>query len=177
VSPQREPPTGPPGRPGTPFGYCPRCATVLVDGRGQGGQPGCESCGYVSYSNPKVATGVVVDHGGGLLLVRRNHEPMYGRWSFPSGYVDGGEQVEAAAAREVLEETGIEVRIDRLLGVYSTAGHPVVFIAYAGTSLGGVPTASAESIAVEVFALDALPELAFPHDGAILDAWHAGRAE
>src|SRR3546814_19295973 len=49
------------------------------------------------------------------LLVRRNHEQALGRWAFPSGYVDAGEVLQAAAAREVLEETDVHVRVDRLL--------------------------------------------------------------
>lgn len=158
-----------------PLGYCPRCASPLVEARGDGGQPGCPACQFVNYANPKLAAGVVVARDGGLLLVRRNHEPMYGRWSFPSGFVDAGEVVEAAAAREVLEETGVTARVDHLLGVYSTPGHPVVFVAYAGTAVAGTPTVSPETMDVRVFELDALPQLAFPHDASIMAAWHALR--
>ena len=84
--------------------YCPQCATELVPGRGPGGQPGCPACGFVRFDDPKVATGVVIEHEGRVLLVRRNHEPMMGRWTFPSGFVDAGEVVEAAARREAFEE-------------------------------------------------------------------------
>jgi len=152
--------------------YCPQCATELAAGGGPGGQPACPNCGFVRYQNPKLAAGVVVEHQGRVLLVRRNHEPMHGRWTFPSGFVDAGELVAEAAAREVREEAGVEVRIDRLLGVYSSAGDPVVFVAYAGTSVGGAPVAGDEAFEVGLFEPDALPELAFDHDGAILAAWH-----
>ena len=151
--------------------YCPRCATELAAGGGPGGQPACPSCGFVRYENPKLAAGVVVEHDGRVLLVRRNHEPLYGRWTFPSGFVDAGEVVEEAAAREVREEAGVEVRIDRLLGVYSSAGERVVFVAYAGSTLGGTPVAGDEALEVGLFDRDALPELAFSHDRAILEAW------
>ncbi len=129
----------------------------------------------MQWADPKVAAGVVVEREGRVLLIRRNHEPMYGRWSFPSGYVDAGEIVEQAAVREVLEETGVEVEIERLLGVYSSRGNPVVFIAYAGVSTGGEPRAGEEAIEVGLFDPDELPELAFPHDPAILEAWRRGR--
>ena len=109
--------------------------------------------------------------------MRRNHEPMYGRWSFPSGYVDRGEAVEDAARREVLEETAVEVAIDRLLGVYSAAGDAVVFIAYGGHSTGGVPAAGPEAIEVGLFPPHELPELAFAHDPAIVDAWRRATGE
>jgi NADH pyrophosphatase NudC (nudix superfamily) len=83
--------------------------------RGPGGRPECPTCGFVQWANPKVAAGVVAQRDGRILLVRRNHEPMLGRWSFPSGFVDAGEVVEEAAAREA-SEAGVRVRVDGLLG-------------------------------------------------------------
>lgn len=154
--------------------FCPQCAAELEPGFGPGGQPGCSLCGFVRFDNPKVATGVVVEHEGRVLLVRRNHEPMMGRWTFPSGYVDAGEVVEDAARREAFEEAGVEVALDRILGVYSAEGDPVVFIAFAGRVVGGAPEAGDEAYEVGLFAPDELPELAFPHDPAILEAWRAG---
>jgi 8-oxo-dGTP diphosphatase len=156
-------------------GYCPVCGGVLDPTRGPGGRAECPACGYVRYDNPKVATGVVAVRDGRILLVRRNHEPMLGRWSFPSGFVDAGEVVAEAAAREVREEAGVEVRVDALLGVYSTRGNPVVFIAYAGTIVSGDPFPGDEAFEVGLFAPDALPDLAFPHDPAIMEAWRRAR--
>lgn len=63
------------------------------------------------------AGGVLVDDAGRVLLVRRGHEPYAGTWSLPSGRVEPGEDVRAGAAREVLEETGLRVQVDELLGV------------------------------------------------------------
>jgi ADP-ribose pyrophosphatase YjhB (NUDIX family) len=130
----------------------------------------------VRWDDPKVAAGVVVERDGRILLVRRDHEPMYGRWSFPSGFVDRGEVVEQAAAREVAEETGVTVRIERLLGVYSRAEHPVIFIAYAGTALSGEPRANHEVMEVGLFDPGHLPEPAFPHDTAIMEQWRRWKA-
>ena len=151
--------------------YCPVCGNALYLTAGPNGLPLCQHCGYVRYSNPKVGAGVVAERDGRILLIRRNHEPMMGKWSFPSGFVDGGEVVEEAAAREAREEAGVEVRIDSLLGVYSTAGDPVVFVAYAATVTSGEPTPGDEAYEVSLFAPDALPELAFPHDQRIVAAW------
>ena len=156
-------------------GFCPRCGSALEDAGAPGRPAICPSCDFVRWVNPKLAAGVVVEHEDAILLVRRNHEPMYGRWSFPSGYVDRGEAVEDAARREVLEETAVEIAIDRLLGVYSTTGEPVVFVAYAGHSTSGVPAAGPEAIELGLFPANALPELAFAHDPAIVDAWRASR--
>ncbi len=174
-----------------PARYCPRCgapieaeaieAEAIAAAAESGAAPssgplarcGDAGCGYVQYRDPKVATGVVATIEGRILLVRRNHDPALGRWSFPSGYVDAGEVVEAAAVREVREETGVEVRIDRLLGVYSAPGEDVIFVAYAGEVVGGEPAPGDEAFEVALFDPDDLPALPFPHDGAIIEAWRA----
>lgn len=61
--------------------------------------------------------GAVVTDGGRLLLVLRRNDPGRGLWSLPGGRVEPGETVEAAVRREVREETGLDVRVGRLLGV------------------------------------------------------------
>jgi ADP-ribose pyrophosphatase YjhB (NUDIX family) len=134
----------------------------------------CPKCGHVHFDDPKVAVGAVVELDGGIVLCRRNHEPQLGRWSFPSGYVDAGEVVEDAAAREVEEETGLQVRIERLLGVFSDSGNRTVFIAYAGRAVGGKLEAGDECFEVKAYPPDSLPEMAFPHDDAIMAAWAEG---
>ncbi|WP_262364217.1 NUDIX hydrolase [Arthrobacter echini] len=64
---------------------------------------------------PAAAT-VVRDADGRFLLVLRANAPSAGRWSFPGGRVEADESLEDAAVRETLEETGLHIRIDRLLG-------------------------------------------------------------
>ncbi len=156
--------------------FCPECGAALEQRLAFGKQRGvCPGCGYTHFDDPKVAVGVVVELDGGILLGKRNHDPKIGCWSFPSGFVDAGEVPEDAAIREVEEETGIKVTLDRILGVYSQAGERVLFIAYAGRAAGGRLEAGEECTEVATFAPDALPELAFPNDGAILAAWRSGR--
>jgi ADP-ribose pyrophosphatase YjhB (NUDIX family) len=60
--------------------------------------------------------GAVVVHEGRLLVVRRGHDPGRGLWSVPGGRVEAGESLEAACAREVLEETGLRVRVGAVVG-------------------------------------------------------------
>jgi ADP-ribose pyrophosphatase YjhB (NUDIX family) len=122
---------------------------------------------------PKVGVGVLAERRGRLLLVRRNHEPKLGEWSFPSGFADAGEVLEEAAAREAKEETGLDVRIDRLLGVWSSRGERVIFIAYAGRVTRGRIEVGPECMDVRFFPPDALPPLAFSHDDAVVRAWRA----
>ena len=155
-----------------PARFCPQCGAPLrrriaFARRRQV----CPQCSYVHFNDPKVAVGVVAQRRGRLLLVRRDHEPRLGEWSFPSGFVDAGEVLEEAAARETKEETGLDVRIQRLLGAYSTPGERVIFIAYAGRVTGGRIEVGAECQDVRFFSPDSLPPLAFSHDAAILRSW------
>ena len=103
--------------------------------------------------------------------MRRNLEPHIGEWSFPSGYVDAGEGLEEAAVRETREETGLDVRIQRLLGAYSARGDRVIFIAFAARVTRGRIKVGWECQDVRFFPPDALPPLAFPHDTDIMQAW------
>jgi ADP-ribose pyrophosphatase YjhB (NUDIX family) len=97
-------------------------------------------------------------------LIRRNIEPALGSWTFPGGYVDLGECVPDAAVRETFEETRLEVRLDRLLNVYSYADAGIVMVAYCATVTGGDPAVTPESTAIQAFAPDEIPwsDLAFP---------------
>ncbi|MEX2238173.1 MAG: NUDIX hydrolase [Dehalococcoidia bacterium] len=154
--------------------FCQRCGASLeareIFGRSR---PVCPACSYVHFDDPKVAAGVLVSEGSRLLLALRNHEPRTGFWSFPGGFVDRSEGVEEAAIREVREETGLEVVIDELLGVYSQPGEPVIFVAYTGHAVGGRLAAGDEASDAAFFPVDALPELAFPHDMEIVERWRA----
>ena len=155
--------------------YCGQCGAAVEERLAFGRMRAvCPACGTVHFEDPKVAVGVVVSYLGGIVLAKRNHEPKLGAWSFPSGFVEVGEPLEDAAAREVEEETGLNVRIERLLGAYSTPGERVVFLAYAGTAVGGTMAPGEECQDVAIFPPDALPDLAFPHDQAILEAWSEG---
>lgn len=126
------------------------------------------------HRDPKVAVAVIIARDGRIFLQQRAMEPRKGLWTFASGYVDRGEQVERAAEREVQEELGLPVRLTHLLGVYSEPGNPVVLIVYTGDMAGTEPTVQADEIsAIGWFAADALPPLAFDHDPAIVADWQA----
>jgi 8-oxo-dGTP diphosphatase len=111
----------------------------------------------------------VRDRRGRLLLVRRGRPPFEGSWALPGGFCEVGETTEECGAREVEEETGVKVRIGRLLGVYSDPkrdprGHTVSVLYEAlpmrGVARGGDDAAEARWFARrEVEMLD----LAFDH--------------
>ena len=71
----------------------------------------------------EVAVGAVVRRGGDILLIRRGRGAGAGRWSLPGGRVEFGETLVAAVAREVAEETGLDVEVGQFLGWAERIGH------------------------------------------------------
>jgi 8-oxo-dGTP diphosphatase len=130
----------------------------------------CAACDFIYYLSPKVVAGAVPVEDGRILLTRRAIHPSYGKWTFPGGYVDWGEPVDAAAIRETYEETGLRVELGGLLGVYSYPGAPVAVVVYRARVLGGTITICHENDRVEWVAPEAIPweNLAFPSTTAAL---------
>ena len=152
--------------PDAPFRYCPRCGEQLTPRRIKPHGPelrACPSCSFVQYHDPKVATGTLFTLDGGIVLVQRAIPPSYGKLVFPGGFVDRGERLEAAAIRETREEVNLDVKIDRLLNVYSYEDSAVIIVAYAGHVVGGEIQAKDESLDVKTFPPDNIPwqDLAF----------------
>jgi len=117
--------------------------------------------------------GVLVEDGA-VLLVRRRNPPFAGAYALPGGFVDYGETVEAAAAREVQEETGLAVAVERLIGVYSDPardprGH-TVSVAFLVRRRGGTLAGADDADEARFFPLDGLPTLAFDHGRILADA-------
>jgi 8-oxo-dGTP diphosphatase len=135
--------------------------TRQVDGRPR---RVCSSCGYIHYTDPKVGVGALVTQDDKVLLIRRRMEPERGKWSIPAGFLDQGEDPRQTAEREVLEETGLYVRIVNLLDVFTNPpgqGGASIFILYTAKLLGGEMIAGDDADAVGFFGLSELPELAF----------------
>src|SRR6185436_2144825 len=150
-----------------PYSFCPLCGADLELRSIKTTEPDrlvCVRCGFIFYQDPKVAVGTILQNEDNhILLLRRAIEPGYGKWVFPGGYVDRGELVPVAAVREAREEAGLEVRIDRLLNVYSYPGRAPVIIVYVATIMGGTLAIDDESTEAKFFPPDMIPwdELAF----------------
>ncbi len=129
----------------------------------------------VAPRTPLLAADVIIElsdrPGRPIVLIRRKYPPS--GWAIPGGFVDVGETVETAAAREAREETGLEVVLRRLFGVYSQPdrdprGH-TVSVVYVGEGRGD-PEALDDAAGAAVFALNELPrELAFDHARILAD--------
>ncbi len=104
-----------------------------------------------------------------VLIERRNPPPGY---ALPGGFVDVGETVEQAARREALEETGLEVSLTRLLGVYSDPARDprlhTASVVYVGEARGE-PRAGDDAARIRITTLDDLPALAFDHARILAD--------
>jgi len=162
--------------------YCPRCGTALVlRWSGERERPTCPACGFIFYFNPVVGAGVLIETDGQVVLVRRGVEPKAGYWSLPSGYVEADELAEAAAVREAEEETGLQIEVDDLLGVYSFGREPQtgVLILYSGHTVGGRLQAGDDAQEVGTFAPAEVPsddEIAFHTHLQALRDWRRARA-
>ena len=127
------------------------------------------------YATPKLdVRAAVFDQAGQVLLVR---ERVDGAWALPGGWADVGESLAEGAVREVREESGYDVVIDRLLGLYERErwGHPplpffTLKAVLAAHVVGGAPAASSETDEVGWFARDALPPLSLGRNSAALMA-------
>jgi 8-oxo-dGTP diphosphatase len=156
------------------YRYCPICGGALEARVLKVTEPKrlvCTSCGFVFYLDPKLAVGTIItDEDGRVVLVRRAIEPGYGKWVFPGGYVDRGEEVRLAAVREAREECGLEIRIERLLNIYSYPGRAPVIIVYVARMTGGCLACDDEGLEAQFFDPRAIPwdELAFRSTGEAL---------
>lgn len=87
-----------------------------------------------------VTVDAVIERDDKILLIRRKNEPFKGHWALPGGFIEYGESAEEAVKREIKEEAALEIKIKRLLGVYSAFGRDprghVISICYVAKAQG-----------------------------------------
>jgi ADP-ribose pyrophosphatase YjhB (NUDIX family) len=152
------------------------CAQPLVEQLQFGKlRPTCTQCGWIYFEDPKVAAAALVEKEGKVLLARRVNEPHQGEWTLPAGFVDAYEDPARAAERECLEETGLEVRVVKLLDVIAGREHERgadMVIVYQVEMLGGNLAAGDDADEVGFFPYDQLPALAFEATRRVLLGGH-----
>ena len=100
--------------------FCPSCAAPVAERIPEGDhrlRSVCTACGAVHYRNPKLVAGCVPEHAGRILICRRAIEPRRGFWTIPAGFMEVGETLQQAAARECHEEALARVEVGSLCAV------------------------------------------------------------
>ena len=123
----------------------------------------CPNCQTIHYHNPRIVAGTLPTYEGRILLCRRAIEPRYGYWTLPAGFMELGESVSDAAARETWEEAEAKVDMGPLYTVVNIPYIGQVHIFYLAEIREGVHGAGQESLESRLFAPEEIPweDLAF----------------
>jgi len=157
--------------------FCTRCGHIMEEALAGGRiRPKCPDCGFVQYKNPIPGAGVLVEMDGGVVLIRRGHNPHKGRWALPAGFIEADESIEEAALRECKEETGLDVELIEMFHVDSFPNDPTpqsgIIIFYRVRPTGGTLAPGDDAIEAAVFPPDGLPvDIAFRTHRAALKRW------
>lgn len=161
--------------------FCTRCGhTMELREESERIRPVCPRCGWVHYFAPQVAGVAIVTRAEDerFLLVQRGEDPGKGLWGLPGGFVEMGETVTEALLREIFEETGYDLEIGKLVGVWSffntskkIAG---VALVYATRVTGGTLHIASDSTNAEWVTYERALEfpLAFDSHRDALQVWH-----
>lgn len=149
------------------YRFCPRCGHALTYRHRFGRErPVCPACGFIVFIDPKLAAGALIVERDRVLLVRRGVIPRKGFWAMPSGFVEYDEQPRPALAREVREETGLEIEVGRVIDVYPLADPQKqgVFLLFEAKVTGGNLQPGDDVTEAAWFPISAIPwdEVAFP---------------
>lgn len=157
---------------------CPFCSLQLcvVDIGGRE-RLACSNCEFVNWNNPKPVTATVIPFGDGIILVKRKVEPFVGDWCLPGGFIEAAEHPADSARREVLEETGLEVSVSRLLDAGAPGrGINVIILFYEALPVGGILCAGDDASEVRSFKENELPaNIAFDMHRQTILRWFESR--
>ena len=124
----------------------------------------CTACGTIHYENPRLVVGCVPEWEGRILLCQRAIEPRRGYWTTPAGFMENGETLQGAAARESLEEAQARVEIGSLLSITHVLHAHQVHVNFRGRMIDGTFGVGSESLQVGLYHEADIPwrDIAFP---------------
>lgn len=146
--------------------YCSSCSHEIAEKKIEGRKRSfCVQCGYIDYRNPlPVAAAVVLNELGEILLVRRANHPMRGMWCLPCGFAEIDEEMNEAALRELVEETGLVAEQCTLLDVSNSHNYfygNLLMVTYLVHATHGNLKPGDDAMETRYFAIDDMPPLAF----------------
>ena len=140
------------------YNFCPKCGNKVII---KGQTAYCDNCKITYYQNSKPAASVLIIKDNKVLLGRRAQEPLKGQLDIIGGFMEYGEDPKVAALREVKEETGLDVKIIDLLGIYTDTygkkGEATLNIHYIGEIISGEPKPQDDISELEWFEIDKVP--------------------
>ena len=124
----------------------------------------CKKCGFIDYKNPKIVSGSLVVKNKKILLCRRAIEPSYGKWTFPSGYLDANETPEEGAIREAKEEVNIKIKLKKLFIIFTVRKKNLIQFVFLADHVNKTYKLGIETLEAKYFSFDEIPwkHLAFP---------------
>jgi ADP-ribose pyrophosphatase YjhB (NUDIX family) len=138
----------------------------------------CTNCGMIHYKNPLLVLGCVPQWEDKILLCKRAIEPRLGFWTVPAGFMENGETLQNAAARECYEEALAKVEIGSLLAVVSVTHAAQVHVMFRAQLLAPTFAPGPESLEVGLYTEAEIPweNLAFPSGEFTLRKFYSDRA-
>jgi ADP-ribose pyrophosphatase YjhB (NUDIX family) len=100
--------------------YCPNCGqsvSLKIPDGDHLPRHVCTACGTIHYDNPRIIAGCIPEWEGRILICKRAIEPRLGYWTIPAGFMENKETLQAAAAREAMEEALADVEIQSLAAI------------------------------------------------------------
>ena len=124
----------------------------------------CDACNTIHYNNPRIVVGCVPEYEGRILICRRAIEPRRGYWTVPAGFMENGETLQQAAARESQEEALADVKIGSLLSIVHVLHAQQVHVFFRATLVSPSFGAGPESLEVKLVDPADIPwaDIAFP---------------
>ena len=166
------------------YRFCPMCKSGLIYNQADLLQ--CTACAWVHYDNPTpVVCGLIPvnDEGmtptpenSGLVLIKRGVQPFKGQWALPAGFLNRHENPKAGACREILEETSLIVRLEKILCICNPMPGEInqITISYLARVYGGEMKAGDDAMDIGIFDQDDLPDICFRSHRMLVRRWFKG---